>query len=126
MMGQAATELDEGALSAVAEALSQITGPVTTAIGNRAGTTIRLAPPDAQKVAKNQIRFAVGQAEESGLTLAGSFVRHLLLNTRADPGSYLAGIGRVDSSALRRTAGRYFGRTESVAVSVVPFKDGRK
>jgi predicted Zn-dependent peptidase len=85
-----------------------------------------MAAFDYLAMAKNQIRFAVGQAEESGLTLAGSFVRHMLLNTRADPGSYLAGIGRVDSSALRRTAGRYFGRTESVAVSVVPFKDGRK
>lgn len=75
---------------------------------------------DYLEMAKNQIRFAAGQAEESGLQLAGSFVRYMLLNTRENPGAYLAGIGRVDSSDLRKAAARYLGRSESAAVSVVP------
>ena len=73
-------------------------------------------------MAKNQIRFAAGQAEESGLQLAASLVRHMLLNTRADPGRYLDRIGRVDSTDLRKAAGRYLARGGYAAVSVVPIK----
>jgi zinc protease len=85
-----------------------------------------MAAFDYLAMAKNQIRFAVGQAEESGLQLAESFVRHLLLNTRDKPGAYLDGIGRVDSSDLRKAASRYLGRTENAAISVVPFSEKRK
>jgi len=85
-----------------------------------------MAAFDYLAMAKNQIRFAVGQAEESGLLLAGSFVRHLLLNTRDHLGSYLDAIDRVDSSDLRKIAARYFGRSESAAISVVPMKDEKK
>jgi zinc protease len=77
---------------------------------------------DYLESAKNQIRFAVGQAEESGLQLAGSLARHLLLNTREKPGRYLDEIGRVDSSDLRKTAARYLGKGEYAAVSIVPRK----
>jgi zinc protease len=77
---------------------------------------------DYLESAKNQIRFAVGQAEESGLQLAGSLARHLLLNTREKPGRYLDEIGRVDSSGLRKTAARYLGKGEYAAVSIVPRK----
>jgi predicted Zn-dependent peptidase len=81
---------------------------------------------DYLEMAKNQIRFAAGQAEESGLRLAGSFVRYMLLNTRENPGAYLAGIGRVDSSDLRKASARYLGRSESAAVSVVPRPEKKK
>ena len=77
---------------------------------------------DYLESAKNQIRFAVGQAEESGLQLAGSLARHLLLNTRDKPGRYLNEIGRVDSSDLRKTAAKYLGKGEYAAVSIVPRK----
>ena len=85
-----------------------------------------MAAFDFLESAKNQIRFASGEAEESGLQLAGSFVRHMLLNTREDPGSYLAGIGRVDSGDLRRAAAKHFGRPAYAAVTVVPPKGGTK
>jgi zinc protease len=78
---------------------------------------------DYLESAKNQIRFAVGQAEESGLQLAGSLARHLLLNAREKPGRYLDEIGRVDSSDLRKTAAKYLGKGEYAAVSIVPRKD---
>jgi len=85
-----------------------------------------LAAFDFLESAKNQIRFASGQAEESGLQLAGSIVRHMLLNTREKPGRYLDEIARVDSGDLRRTASKYLGRTEYAGVSVVPLKEGQR
>ena len=85
-----------------------------------------MAAFDFLESAKNQIRFASGEAEESGLQLAGSFVRHMLLNTREKPGPYLAEIARVDSGDLRRAAAKYFGRTAYAAVTVVPRKGGAK
>ena len=81
---------------------------------------------DYLEMAKNQIRFASGQAEESGLQLASSLVRYMLLNTRPDPGSYLERIGRVDSGDLRKAASRYLARGECAAVSIVPAKGKAK
>ena len=81
---------------------------------------------DFLESAKNQIRFSSGQAEESGLQLAASFVRHMLLNTRERPGRYLDEIARIGSGDLRRTAARYFGRADHVMVTVAPRRGGRK
>ena len=81
---------------------------------------------DYLESAKNQIRFAVGQAEESGLQLAGSLARHILLNTRDKPRRYLDEIREVDSSDLRKVAGRYLGKGEYAIVSIVPQKGGKK
>jgi flagellar motor switch protein FliN/FliY len=61
MMGQAGVELDDAALSAVAEALSQISGPVATEIGNRSGKTVQNAPPDFQSVSKDKVRLPQGE-----------------------------------------------------------------
>ena len=70
--------------------------------------------------AKNRVRFASEQAEESGLVVASSMARFMLLNERENPGPYLGHIDRVSSGDLRRAAGRYFGKGEFVAVSIVP------
>jgi zinc protease len=80
---------------------------------------------DHLESAKNQIRFAVGRSEESGSQLAGSLVRHMLLNTREDPGSYLGEIAKIDSSDLRKAAGKYLAKGQWAAVSIVPMK-GKK
>lgn len=86
-------------------------------------------PPEAEpfafdflESAKNQIRFASGRAEESGLQLAASLVRFILLNTREDAGRYLDGIGKVSSGDLRKAASRYLAKGESAAVTIVPGK----
>ena len=81
---------------------------------------------DYLESAKNQIRFAVGQAEESGLQLAGSMARHMLLNTREKPARFLDEIAGVDSSDLRKTAGKYLGKGEFAAISIVPRKGEKK
>jgi len=60
MMGQAGIELDDAALSAVAEALSQISGSATTDIGNQVARTIKTTPADYQKAARDQARFPQG------------------------------------------------------------------
>ncbi len=61
MMGQTEVELDDAALSAVAEALSQISGSATTEIGNQVGRLVKNTPADFQKVSKDQARFPQGE-----------------------------------------------------------------
>jgi predicted Zn-dependent peptidase len=80
---------------------------------------------DYLESAKNQIRFAAGRADESGLQLAGSLVRYILLNSRENPGRYLDEIGKIDSADLRKAAGKYLARGECAMVSIVPKKEGR-
>ena len=84
-----------------------------------------MAAFDYLEMAKSQIRFASVRAEESGLQLAGSLVRYMLLNTRENPGRYLDHVEKVDSGDLRKAASRYLGRGEYAAVSIVPEK-GKK
>ena len=62
MMGQAGVEMDDAALSAVAEALSQMSGPVASEIGNQISRTVKTAPPDFQRASRDQARFPQGEA----------------------------------------------------------------
>jgi flagellar motor switch protein FliN len=62
MMGQAGVEMDDAALSAVAEALSQMSGPVASEIGNQVSRTVKTAPPDFQRAPRDQARFPQGEA----------------------------------------------------------------
>jgi flagellar motor switch protein FliN/FliY len=60
MMGQPGGELDEASLSAVAEAMSQITGTAATAIGNQVGRMVKTAPPDLRQTKRQQVRLPQG------------------------------------------------------------------
>jgi zinc protease len=80
----------------------------------------RFAAFDYLGSAKNQIRFAAEQAEESRLVLASSLARFMLLNDREKPGRFLDRIARTTSGDLRKAAAVYFGRGGSVVVSIVP------
>jgi flagellar motor switch protein FliN/FliY len=60
MMGQQGGELDEASLSAVAEAISQITGTAATAIGNRVSRVVKTAPPDLRRTQRQQARVPQG------------------------------------------------------------------
>ncbi len=60
MMGQQGGELDEASLSAVSEAISQITGTAATAIGNRVGRVVKTAPPDLRRTRRQQARVPQG------------------------------------------------------------------
>ena len=60
MMGQPGGELDEASLSAVAEAMSQITGTAATAIGNQVSRMVKTAPPDLRQTKGQQVRVPQG------------------------------------------------------------------
>ena len=60
MMGQPGGELDEASLSAVAEAISQITGTAATAIGNQVGRMVKTSPPDLRQAKRQQVRIPQG------------------------------------------------------------------
>jgi flagellar motor switch protein FliN/FliY len=60
MMGQPGGELDEASLSAVAEAISQITGTAATAIGNQVSRMVKTAPPDLRQAKRQQVRVPQG------------------------------------------------------------------
>lgn len=62
MMGQANVELDDAALSAVAEAASQIAGAATTGIGNQIARTIKTMPPGCRKSGPGGIRVPTGDS----------------------------------------------------------------
>ena len=61
MMGQKGAELDDASLSAVAEAITQITGTAATAIGNQIGRLIKTAPPDLRMAKRAQVRLPQGE-----------------------------------------------------------------
>ncbi len=74
MIGQPGVEIDDAALSAVAEAMSQISGTASTEIGNRIDRTVKTNPPDFKKARKEDIRLPQGDnfvKLEYSLTLEG-------------------------------------------------------
>ncbi len=74
MIGQPGVEIDDAALSAVAEAMSQISGTASTEIGNRIDRTVKTNPPDFKKASKADIRLPQGDSFvklEYSLTLEG-------------------------------------------------------
>jgi flagellar motor switch protein FliN len=75
MMGQAGAELDDASLSAVSEAMSQITGTAATAIGNQIGRIVKTAVPDPRQAGKSQVRVPQGEfcvSAEYPLSIEGS------------------------------------------------------
>ena len=61
MMGQEGVELNEAALSALQEAMSQVSGPVITALGDKAKATVMTQPADAKLIPKDSIQFPDGE-----------------------------------------------------------------
>jgi len=78
---------------------------------------------DYLRSAKAQVRFSSQKAQETGLLLAGSLARHVLLfEDKGDKESFLARIDRVHSTDLRKAAAKYFSKGEGVVVIIVPKK----
>jgi flagellar motor switch protein FliN/FliY len=126
MMGQPGGELDEASLSAVSEAISQITGTAATAIGNRVGRVVKTAPPDLRRTKRQQARVPQGDVcvtvdyplsiegfptatltEVFALSLASEIVS-LAAGSEAQPaaafGASAAGAGRQAARAAARPA----------------------
>lgn len=70
--------------------------------------------------AKNQIRFAAEAFRESGLNIARSLARYILVSGSGEGTDYLAEIDKLTSSDLRRVAGRVFGAGDYASVSILP------
>ena len=62
MMGQEGVELDEAALSAVGEAISNLTGSALTPLGNQIGRTLRIDAPDPALSDSSGARLPPGEA----------------------------------------------------------------
>jgi flagellar motor switch protein FliN/FliY len=60
IMGQDKVDLNEAALSGLAEAVSNISGSTATTFGNQLNTTVMITPADCRKILKNKVRFPVG------------------------------------------------------------------
>ena len=62
MMGLEGVELDEAALSAVAEAISNLTASALTPVGNQIGRTLRIDAPDPALSDNSGVRLPPGEA----------------------------------------------------------------
>lgn len=60
MMGQSDVELDDAAVNALQEAVSQIHGPVSTAIGEAAGATVMTTTPEGRTVDRDNLDLPAG------------------------------------------------------------------
>ena len=61
MLGQEGVELDEMAFSTVGEAISNITGPTVTTLGNRINQTIQIETPAAKQTPKGEMNLPQGE-----------------------------------------------------------------
>jgi flagellar motor switch protein FliN len=61
MMGQEGVDLDDAAVNALQEAFSQIAGPVITALGDKAGTTVMNEPPEGAHGDASVVSLPTGQ-----------------------------------------------------------------
>jgi len=60
IMGQSGVELNEAALSGVAEAISNIVGAIATTLGNQINQTVMISSAQCAKVKKGKIKFPPG------------------------------------------------------------------
>lgn len=74
--------------------------------------------------ARNRLRFQGERAQETGLNIAVSLARFMLMNQLPDRGNYLDRIADIKSSDLRASAGRYLSSRHYVVVVINP-KKGR-
>jgi flagellar motor switch protein FliN/FliY len=61
MMGQEGVELNEAALSALQEAVSQVSGPVLTSLGDTLKTTVMADPAEARLASKDDLSLPDGE-----------------------------------------------------------------
>jgi zinc protease len=81
---------------------------------------------DYLESAKNQMEYADGSFRESALNLSVASARFLLLNRNAIAGSYLESVDKVNSSDLRRAAGKFLSGKKWALLAITPLKGGGK
>ncbi len=77
MMGQDGVELNDAAVNALQEAISQIHGPVSTAMGEAAGATIMTGAPEGRSIGRDELDLPTGgfAKVEYPVTIDGSQYR---------------------------------------------------
>lgn len=77
MMGQDGVELNDAAVNALQEAISQIHGPVSTALGEAAGATIMTGAPQGRSIGRDELDLPTGSFAkvEYPVTIDGSQYR---------------------------------------------------
>jgi flagellar motor switch protein FliN len=81
MMGQEGVDLDEVAYSSLGEAMSNIAGPTTTAIGNQISGMVQISAPTTQRKAKGDLALPAGDLVvkvEYPLTIEGDMPTRLV------------------------------------------------
>jgi flagellar motor switch protein FliN/FliY len=62
IMGQKDVDLNEAALSGVAEAISNIVGTIATTLGNQINQTVMISPAQCNKVKKGKVKLPAGDS----------------------------------------------------------------
>lgn len=115
MMGQEGVELDDAAVNALQEAFSQISGPVVTALGERAGATVMNEPPVGKRASKDSaglpgdqfvaITYSITVGEQPSVELTEVFDLAVVQaalggsSAPAEPAGGFAGGGLADLTA---------------------------
>jgi predicted Zn-dependent peptidase len=82
----------------------------------------RLTAYDYLASAKSQKKLRFYQTKEEGLNIASSLVIHALLNENQSRGNTIDIIDDIDTTDLRKVAGRYLAGRRYVIVSIIPKK----
>ena len=80
---------------------------------------------DFLESAKNQMAYDAGNFRESALNLSMASARFLLLNRNPIAGSYLENVDKVESSDLRRVAGKFLSGKKWAVLAIAPLRKGQ-
>jgi zinc protease len=81
---------------------------------------LRFRATDYLESAKNRIKFKIHLAQENGLAVANSLAKHMHMSEDTIKGNFIDNIDNVNSSALRKAAGRYLTTNDYVMVTIMP------
>ncbi|MFP4373542.1 MAG: flagellar motor switch phosphatase FliY [Spirochaetaceae bacterium] len=107
MMGQEGVELDDAAVNALQEAFSQISGPIVTALGEQAGTTVLTGPPAGRQVSSDQAQTPAGSFAKLtyGLNVEGSKVGEIVEVYAPEVVQAVAGQAQQQAPSTRQAGG---------------------
>lgn len=77
---------------------------------------------DFLESAKNRIQYATETGQETGLRMAFSLARYMLMNESGERGNYLESIRKTNSTDIRSAAGQYFSQGKQVIIRIAPQK----
>jgi predicted Zn-dependent peptidase len=85
----------------------------------------RFHATDYLESAKNRILFKIHMAQERGLAVANSYARHMHMAGDTEGGNFLESIEKINSSDIRKAAGRYLTTNDYVVVTIMPREEDK-